>query len=207
MHLIRIHQSHIIEAFDGPTAMITPGLVAEMYQPLDENKRRIFEATLDIEHMMQRIIEHYFFGDDEANKPRSKKFVALILTSDWCSFASKRKLVAHIIEETGALTGKAKGDYDKALLDLMSARNAFAHGRISTDGRRVKLAYFQGAPRTKFLDDDYLQSIERTIDVCWNTTTSVGVATGAYKLYEMPDDPTLPPQPRQKPPEWFTEPT
>ena len=190
MHIIRHPESHNIEAFDGPTAIITPQLVESLLGPVRENKRRILEAGLDIEHLMQRVISHYFFSNDEINKARAKQFEALILTSDWCSFASKRRLIAHIVDEKGALQGKLKNDYDKALMDLMAARNAFTHGNISTDGRRVKLSYFQGSPRVLFLDDSYLLGVETTVNACWRNTMDIGFFTGAFKTYEMPIDPT-----------------
>ena len=172
MHVIRTIKGHIIEAFDGPTETITPQLLDTILEPVYQNKLRIFDATFTIENTLERIISHYFFGDDAPNKERAQKFSALVLNSDWCSFSSKRRLVMHIVNETGALKSEAKNDYDKLLMDVMSTRNAFAHGTISTDGRRVKLAYFKGAPCAKFLDDEYFTQVETTLNRCFQITRS-----------------------------------
>jgi hypothetical protein len=131
-----------------------------------QNKLRIFDTTFNIENLLERVISYYFFGDDELNKERAQRFSALVLASDWCSFSSKRRLVMHIVNETGALKGEVKNEYEQLLRDVMSTRNAFAHGTVSTDGRRVKLAYFEGAPRSvprhDILGEDYSDNRGRT---------------------------------------------
>ncbi|HEY5753706.1 MAG TPA: hypothetical protein VIT21_11200 [Chthoniobacterales bacterium] len=184
MRVIRTIRGHVIEAFNGSAETITPQLIDTILEPVYQNKLRIFDTTFSIEDTLERIISHYFFGDDASNKERAQKFSALVLGSDWCSFSSKRRLVMHIINETGALKGEAKNEYDKLLRDVMSARNAFAHGTVSTDGRQVKLAYFEGAPRTKFLDDEYLTQVETALNRCFQVTHDVAFLTGALKRHE-----------------------
>lgn len=170
-----------IEAFDGPTESITPELINSIFEPVGKNKLRVLEAAFEIEGALERIIAHYFFGEDECNKASSNNFSKLVLASDWCSFSSKRRLVMHIVNEKNALTGEAKNTFDKLLGKVMTARNAFAHGAISTDGRRVKLAYFQGAPKSEFLDDDYLAELEITLNKCWRLVHEVAFSTGALR--------------------------
>jgi len=184
MRVIGTIRGHVIEPFDGPTETITPQLLDSILEPVYQNKLRIFDTTFNIEDTLERIISYYFFGDDERNKERAQRFSALVLASDWCSFSSKRRLVMHIVNETGALKGEAKNEYEKLLMKVMSIRNAFAHGTVSTDGRRVKLAYYEGTPRTKFLDDDYLTDVETALNRCWQITHGIGFATGALKRHE-----------------------
>ena len=186
MHLIKIQESCIIEAFDGPTAEITPMLVEQLYAPVRENKRRLFEAALNIEHSLQMVISHYFFGRDECNRDRAKAFEVMVLTSDWCSFSAKRKLIQTIIEDTSAISGQKKADYDLALSELMKARNAFTHGRISTDGRRIKLAFHEGGSKFIFLDDTYLKRIEEVIEYAWRTTHDIAVHIGQAIMHGDP---------------------
>lgn len=187
MRVIRPIVGHRIECFDGPTEAITPELLDAVVGPVDQNKLRILASTFFIENTLDSILEFFFYGDDPSNKERKLKFSALVLGSDWCSFSSKRRLVMHIINETGALKGAAKNDYDKLLRDVMSARNAFAHGSVSTDGRRVKLAYFEGAPVTKFLDDEYFAALEATLNRCFAVTQEVAFSTGAQRLASFPE--------------------
>lgn len=195
MHLIKIRESVIIEAFDGPTAEITSRLVDQLYAPVRENKRRLFEAALNIEHSLQMIISHYFFGRDECNRERAKAFETMILTSDWCSFAAKRKMIQTIIEDTQALSGQKKADYEQSLSELMKARNAFTHGHISTDGRRVKLAYHEGGPKVVFLDDPYLKRIEEVIEYAWRITHDIALHVGQTIVHGDPT-PFLEPPPQ-----------
>ena len=150
-------------------------------RPVIENKRRILAGAADIERQVELIIAHYFFGHDPDNKDGKNRFMTLVLTSDWCSFGAKRRLISHIVNDTDALKGQAKSDYEKVLRDVMSARNAFAHGTLSTDGRKVKLAYFEGGPREKFLDDNYFDKIEHAINNGFSTTREVAIKTGAIR--------------------------
>lgn len=184
MKVIRTIQVDVLEAFDGPTEILTPQLVDEIMKPVRENKLRILAAALDIERDLVQIISHYFFGDDPINKERAGRFKALILTSDWCSLSVKRSLITQIINDTDALKGPEKNKYDSLLRKVLFARNAFAHGTVSTDGRKVKLAYFEGSPRSLFLDDEYFTGIEQAINECFSITYKIALATGASKIHE-----------------------
>src|SRR4030081_594862 len=105
------------------------------------NKAKIIEGALTVEKELVTIISHYFFGTAHERKPT---FQSLVLDSDWCSFAAKRKLINHIINELRLLEGNEKADFDKLLSEVMSLRNAFTHGTLSSDGERMWLSFFQG---------------------------------------------------------------
>ncbi len=184
MKVIRTFQIDVIETFDGPTEILTPQLVDEIMKPVLENKQKILAAALDIEQILVQIISHYFFGDDPINKERAGRFKALILTSDWCSLSVKCRLITHIINETDVLKGPEKNKYDSLLRKVLSARNAFAHGTLSTDGRKVKLAYFEGSRRSQFLGDEYFTEIEQAINECFSITNKIDLATGASKIHD-----------------------
>src|SRR5205814_5689397 len=113
------------------------------------------------------VILHYFFG---ASHERRAAFESLILNSDWCSFAAKRKLITHIINEQNLLEGRDKSDFDKLMRDVMSVRNAFAHGKLSSDEKRVWLWFFEGRPREEELTDDYLTEIETLLREAFEKT-------------------------------------
>ena len=124
---------------------------------------------------------HYFFG---ASDERRGAFESLVLNSDWCSFAAKRKLITHIINEQNLLEGPDKSDFDKLMRDVMSIRNAFAHGKLSSDEKRAWISFFEGRPRQEELTDEYLANIENTLRVAFFKTLELAKKIGAIKLAE-----------------------
>ena len=147
------------------------------------NRLKIIEGALSVEKQLEAVILHYFFG---ASHERRTIFESLILKSDWCSLAAKRKLIAHIINEQKLLQGSDKGDFEKLIRDVMSVRNAFAHGRLSSDDKTVWLSFFEGTPRKVELTDDYLTKVETLLRKALDKTFELGVKIGATK----PTDPT-----------------
>ena len=70
-----------------------------------KNRLNIIEGTLAVEFHINGIIAgHLFRTRDE----RRAFFCAHILSSDWCSFAAKRKMLIAIVEEKQLLEGKAR---------------------------------------------------------------------------------------------------
>jgi hypothetical protein len=70
------------------------------------------EGALTIENQLETIIQHYFFGTSHEKRA---VFKSIVLDSDWCSFAAKRKLITYIIDEQNLLEGRAKNDFDKLM--------------------------------------------------------------------------------------------
>jgi len=87
------------------------------------NRLKVIEGALSVENQLGAVIEHYFFG---SSHERRAVFESLILNSDWCSFAEKRKLITHIINEQKLPEGREKEEFDKLMRKVMSARNAFS---------------------------------------------------------------------------------
>lgn len=142
------------------------------------NKAKVLDGALTIENHLAAILGYYFFGPSHERKAT---FEALVLSSDWCSFAAKRKLIAHIIEEQRLLSGKKKTDCEKLLRRVMSFRNAFAHGTLSSDDKAVWLSYFESAPRKQELTDAFLSEVETILsqayDVVFDLELKIGMDT------------------------------
>jgi len=66
----------------------------------------------------------------------------------------EEKLVSYIINKLNLFEGAAKQEFEKMMKDLMSYRNAWAHGRLSNENGKVWLNYFEGRPMKKELSDD-----------------------------------------------------
>ena len=142
----------------------------------------MIEGALSVENQLDAVILHYFFGPSHE---RRAVFESLVLGSDWCSFAAKRKLITHIINEQNLLEGGDKNEFDKLMRDVMSVRNAFAHGKLSSDDeRRVWLSFFEGTPRKVELTDEYLTKVETLLLLAFDKTSKLEVKIGATKLVE-----------------------
>jgi len=144
---------------------LSVGLLRDLEEKLRgealENRLKVLACALCVERELDSIILHYFLGESH---DRSEDFDSLILRSDWCTFASKRKLVTHIVNEQNLLQGSEKNAFEKLMKEVMSFRNAFTHGKMHGDAEgRVFLSYFEGKPQEVELTDDYLTRVERTL--------------------------------------------
>lgn len=158
----------------------TPAEAPAAIQQAHENRARIIESSLALEKRLSTLLAHYFFPDAG---DRREIFTSLVLNSDWCAFASKRKLLKHLVNQHDWLTGQDKNDFDCLLRDVMSYRNAFTHGTLSIADGRVLLSFFEGGPQEKELSDKFLGEIERKL-----CAAHAGIAT----LSEMVNAPTTP---------------
>jgi len=129
-------------------------------QRAQENRGRIIESALALEKRLGTLLASYFFP---TATDRREIFTSLVLNSDWCSFASKRKLLKNLVNQHDWLTGEDKNDFDCLLRDIMSYRNAFTHGTLACAEGRVLLSFFEGGPQERELNDAFLEEIERKL--------------------------------------------
>ena len=188
MRIIKVLRGSRIEAFDAPTEEMTPQKYDDIMKPADENKSCVLGAAGDIEQLLETIIANYFFGHGQENRNRRREFTELLLQSDWFTLNNKRKVVTYIINETGVIEGCDKNEYEKLLKNVISYRNAFTHGEMSTDGRRVCLRYFEGAPQEKFLDDEYLFKVEKDINDCFKRTFKMAISLANMGYRKLPSE-------------------
>ena len=66
----------------------------------------------------------------------------------------------------------------------MSFRNAFTHGKLSSDSTRVWLSYFEGTTHKEELTDDYLTRVETALRTTYDKACELAVKIGATKLSE-----------------------
>ncbi|HUG10606.1 MAG TPA: hypothetical protein VMM36_06310, partial [Opitutaceae bacterium] len=101
------------------------------------------------------------------------EFEAQIVTSKWCTFDMKRSIVLHIIEAHRLRSDRERDEFEKLLRKVMSLRNAFTHGVLSTDLRRVKLSWFESEPKERFVTDDWLSEVEEVFKRCFSICLSL----------------------------------
>ena len=181
MKILQTQTSLIIEAFDNNPAEYKADVTYDkVVRPYEENKLRVLDSAFEVEGILDSIIGHYFFDRKPETKEKLEKFKSIILSSDWCSFSSKRKLIIHIINEMNLLKGAEKNNYENLLRKTMSYRNAFAHGVMSTNGEIVRLKFYEGGNKTKTIDDDYLSEIEKDLNQAFEMTMKIAFQIGAF---------------------------
>jgi hypothetical protein len=164
---------------DGTT--INPNEARRLGDEARRNRLAILEGALAVENLLAKVIGHFFFNNDHE---KIATLDEMILNSDWCSFAAKRKLLNHVINKENLLQGSEKEKVDKGLREVMSLRNAFAHGRLSTNGNTVWLSYFEGTSKKRELTDQYLTEIESKLQSAWESCLALAQKTGAVKSVE-----------------------
>ncbi len=127
---------------------------------------RIISAASAIDQVMAEIIMNTIFH--EVRDHRELVFGS-VLSSDWCSFASKRKLLLIAIEKFDLLHGKEKSDLEKNLSQVIKYRNAFAHGTLAHNMDTQELHYFESRPKSVSLDDAYFEILEQDFLAVWDT--------------------------------------
>lgn len=181
MKTIEFLKGYNISAFNGATEEITIELLNTIMKPIEINKANILDVANDIENRMSRIITHHFFRSNNETLALANEFNNQILNSDWCTFSSKKKLLVHIINSKAYLTGTDKSNFDNLLSKVMKYRNAFVHGEFHTDGREVRLYYFEGINMSKTLTIDYFNTLKKEIDETLELLNVVSYKSGAIK--------------------------
>jgi hypothetical protein len=145
-----------------------------------KNGMKIAWAALTIENQFGEIITHYFF---EKSKDKIKFFQNHILSSEWFTFGAKRKFLLALINSENLLKGKDKAQFETCLKKIVSLRNAHTHGQVVEKSNGTSIAYFEGSPQEKELDDDYWNNVEKTFEEAWSyikkIQEKIGKTTGA----------------------------
>lgn len=126
---------------------------------------RIVSSAAAIEEAIVQILSATLLKEVKVHK---ELVVGSILKSDWCSFASKRKLLLLAVETFSLIEGKLKTDLDAELSKVMKYRNAFAHGSLVHNIDAHELHYFETKPITARLDDEYFQRLEQLFQRVWD---------------------------------------
>jgi hypothetical protein len=185
MKILQTQRGINIEAFDNKPAEYDAFVTYDkVIRPYEENKLRVLDSAFEVEGLLDTIIAHYFFGRKPETKVPLEKFKTFILSSDWCSFSSKRKLIIHIVNEMTLLKGSEKSVYESLLRKTMSYRNAFAHGVMATNGEIVRLKFYEGGTKIKTIDDNYLTEIEKDINLAFEMTMKIAFQIGAFVQHD-----------------------
>lgn len=147
--------------------------MAEDFDEAREIRRasgRIISATSAIDQVVAAIIADTIFSEVKTNR---ELVLGSVLSSDWCSFAAKRKLLNIAIEKFDLLNGPRKSALELNLKKITQYRNAFAHGSLAHNGQSQELRYFEGTPQSVTLDDAYFEKLEAVFLSAWETLNEI----------------------------------
>jgi hypothetical protein len=140
------------------------------------NGEKVIAIALMVERILESIVVHYLFKNPS---PEREFFEAHVVSSDWFSFSSKKRLVVSIVNLGNYMQGPSKAGLERSLKAVMELRNAFAHGDITVDAKgRYVIRYFSGAPKEMELDDSYWTAVERQLHDCIRTLDQLMVSMG-----------------------------
>lgn len=145
-----------------------------------KNGSKIIWATLVFEKQLETIILRFFFKED---KEKMKFFNNQILSTDWFTLNAKRKFLLALINEKNLLMGEEKSDFEKYTKKIISFRNAFTHGDIVEKSNGTCIAYFEGQPQERELNDEYWNTVEtiftKVTEVAKKIEEKIGKSTSA----------------------------
>jgi len=128
-------------------------------QQANKNRAEIILASLVIEGLLDSVILKKVAPATKDGKSFLSDYV---LKSDIITFASKRKLVVQIVKDDSLLDANDIERLNKLLRDIISWRNAFAHGEIVQIGEDTCVEYAQVGPQKIILTDEYWSRVEST---------------------------------------------
>lgn len=133
---------------------------------------RIISAASAIERVVAEIISDTMFKEVLEHR---EIILGSFLSSDWCSFSAKRKLLNVALELFHLTDKKVKKNIYDNLGKVMKYRNAFAHGTLGLNSEtfQQELHYFDEEPKISALDDEYFLKLEKTFKEVWEQLTKI----------------------------------
>ncbi|MFT6844980.1 MAG: hypothetical protein ACJAUV_001170 [Flavobacteriales bacterium] len=155
MKLIRIpSRIHFLrDSTDGTNIKIEADL-------FDENKLQVLNAFTTIEVYISHLITYEFLGKYDKNREAEfEKFMSKIINTSWFNFNEKQKMIVDILC-LKVETKKEKEAIKQLFITIMNIRNAIAHGKFLTDGKKSVLEYYQSQFISQELNVVYWDKVE-----------------------------------------------
>jgi hypothetical protein len=128
-----------------------------------KNGGHIVYGAIEVSQKLEDVIANYLFGKDTRPPPEKSFFRNEILGTPNITFQFKKELFKKIVNLEELLTGKDKHDFYKALDDISTWRNAFAHGSLAYDAKGfVLLKYYSNKSKSIELNEQYWNLVEST---------------------------------------------
>lgn len=160
----------------GATVNLTAGL--DLIKEVQKKGDFICRSAVSLEGLMEDVLNWYFLPDE---KSRKSLLASAVFGSSSFTFSEKRRLILLIAKEEKIITGKGYSDFEKCSRRVISLRNAFTHGTITTDGEKIYLIYFEGTEKSREINDDYLTEIEHIFKTTWEYLEDIVFELGLLK--------------------------
>ncbi len=127
------------------------------------NGGKILYSAIDITQRIEDIICDYLFGTSISPSKEKNFFNNEIIQTSSLTFQFKKEVLKKMIKSEEYLEGKAKGGFYRNLDQIMTWRNAFAHGKLVFNIKRgVLLGYYSGERKELLLDNKFWNLVEET---------------------------------------------
>lgn len=131
------------------------------------NGGKVLYATTSIEKLIERLLVLYFIGPFQGHDERRVLFENELIQSSSMSFKFKKELVKKVIDQHDLMKGKAKNKLQGYLKDIMTWRNAFAHGHIKfNDPKGCVVEYYSSGLQELYLTDEFWAKLEKSFEEC-----------------------------------------
>ena len=132
-----------------------------------KNGGEILYATTSIEQQIEGILLVYFMGEIVGPNSKRELFEREVLQSTALSLSAKKDLLSKIVNEENLIKRKVKDKLQKQLKDILTWRNAFAHGKIEHNTSiGCLLKYYSGSIKKLELNDEFWGLVEGTFTEC-----------------------------------------
>jgi hypothetical protein len=147
--------------------LVTPEKIEEINNTARLNGGKILYATSSIDKMVERILVRYFIGPFKGHDERRVIFENDVIQSSSFSYSFKKELIKKIVNKHDLLKGKQKNNINGYLKNIMSWRNAFAHGHIKYNSPKgCLIEYYSGHKKELYLTDEFWGEVEKTYIEC-----------------------------------------
>ena len=125
---------------------------------INENVGAVVIEAARIERLFEHVIARYFSITDSNLQD---VFYQEIVHSSSMMASSKRTLILRIMKELDYLSGLQLSECEKCFSRLIKYRNALIHGRVEFTENGPILFYYEGAPRSAPMNDEYWDKLKQ----------------------------------------------
>lgn len=134
---------------------------------IDKNRSELITATVLLEDRMIEAVGILLFRRHVSGDQEREFFAREIMGASDFSFAFKCRVFTRLLEQTKALDAPKIQAVKAALSNVMSWRNAFAHGKVLFElNGGFLLQYHSGGHQELVLDDVFFEKVEATLRDC-----------------------------------------
>ena len=148
------------EVYPIPGKPVCLGEVIEIQKEVEEIRKKVIGGAIAIESLIESLITIALFPED---KGKMRLFSDIVLSREQFSFMMKWKVLSDLTKANPIFTDSKETikNLGGAIENIITYRNAFAHGTVVFRDKVPHLRYFKGKVIEKEVDDNFLSQIEK----------------------------------------------